>query len=84
MASAALLVGLGFLATLRKRRYLLTGGRGAWMLLLLIVLLGGVAATEIAGCGGSSKKTPVGSSTITVTATAGSNVQTGSLTLTVN
>jgi hypothetical protein len=84
--SAGLMLGLGFLAT-RKMRRRLVGATRTGVLLLIFGLLGVMVATQLSGCGGggasSTKQTPAGSSTITVTATSGSQVQTGSFTLTV-
>jgi hypothetical protein len=88
--SAGLLLGLGFLATLRGHRRLAGKNPRTRLLLLALALLTGIAATQLTGCGGHASSsstpaqgTPTGTSSITVTATAGSQTQTASFTLTV-
>jgi Bacterial Ig-like domain (group 3) len=81
---AGLIMGLGFLITLRKKRDLTAMSRR--LALLIFMLLTATAALQLTGCGSggsspSSTMTPTGTSTITVTTTSGSQVQTGSFTL---
>jgi predicted extracellular nuclease len=61
------------------RRKTRTALRNVATLAVLLLLTGGLAA--ITGCSGGSSSTPVGSSTVTVTATAGSVTHTGTFTL---
>jgi hypothetical protein len=80
----ALVGGVGLLAMFRRRRIFLKHARLTSFVLALALLAG--IATNIAGCGGNNSaasKTPVGTSTVTVTATAATGSQTGSFTLTV-
>jgi Bacterial Ig-like domain (group 3)/Beta-propeller repeat len=86
--SAGLILGVGFLATLRGRRRLAGKNLRTALLLLGFALLGGVVALQLAGCGGKGgnsspapTQTPTGSSSIMVTASAGSQTQTASFTL---
>jgi hypothetical protein len=57
------------------------------MMLILLLSSAGVFSTTLTGCGSSSHKypgTPVGSSTLTVTATSGTSAQTQTFTLSVS
>ena len=83
--SAGLVISFGLLVTLRGRRRLLSSGVLSRVLMLMIFLLGGLAATQLAGCGGGSaiQQTPTGTGNVTVTATAGSAAQSASFSLTI-
>ena len=84
--SAGLLISFGLLVTLRGRRRLLGSDVLSRVLMLTIILFGGIAATQLAGCGGGSaahQQTPTGTGNVTVTATAGSAVQSASFSLTI-
>jgi len=78
---AGLIMGLGFLFTLRNRH----GLAARRVVLLSFMLLALTATLQLTGCSGSgtSTSTPTGSSTITVTTTAGTQTQTASFTLVV-
>jgi hypothetical protein len=76
-------LGLGLIALLRARRRAgsLLGVLGSSVLAILLA----VSLAVVAGCGGGAAqdKTPVGSSTVTITASGGSAAQTAAITVTV-